>query len=120
MIPGPLVLAVSAGYLAILFAIAILIYGNPAAPGSDGYWVIVRSRLGSLGTIALVAVCQAVAGIARSLGLGLVAEGVESEQQRQFLLEMGVPIGQGFLFAPGLRPDEFARRLGNQATQTDA
>ena len=67
-----------------------------------------------------VAVCQAVAGIARSLGLGLVAEGVESEQQRQFLLEMGVPIGQGFLFAPGLRPDEFARRLGNQATQTDA
>ncbi|HVI59819.1 MAG TPA: EAL domain-containing protein [Luteimonas sp.] len=63
-----------------------------------------------------VAVCQAVSGIARSLGLGLVAEGVESEQQRQFLLEMGVPIGQGFLFAPGLSPDEFARRLrGNMA-----
>lgn len=58
-----------------------------------------------------VAVCQAVAGIARSLGLGLVAEGVESEAQRQFLLRLGVPIGQGFLFAPGLGPDEFARRL---------
>src|SRR3546814_9452228 len=58
-----------------------------------------------------VAVCQAVAGIARSLGLGLVAEGVESEQQRRFLLELGVPVGQGFLFAPGLRPAEFARRL---------
>src|SRR3546814_14575114 len=41
-----------------------------------------------------VAVCQAVAGIARSLGLGLVAEGVESEQQRRFLLELGVPVGQ--------------------------
>src|SRR3546814_19277701 len=48
---------------------------------------------------------------ARSLGLGLVAEGVESEQQRRFLLELGVPVGQGLLFAPGLRPDEFARRL---------
>ncbi|MGI8560147.1 MAG: sensor domain-containing protein [Luteimonas sp.] len=59
-----------------------------------------------------VAVCQAVAGIARSLGLGLVAEGVESEAQRQFLLKLGVPVGQGFLFSPGLLPDEFADRLG--------
>jgi len=58
-----------------------------------------------------VAVCEAVCGIARSLGLGLVAEGVESEAQRRFLLELGVPVGQGFLFAPGLPPDEFARRL---------
>lgn len=58
-----------------------------------------------------VAVCQAVSGIARSLGLGMVAEGVESEAQRQFLLQLGVPVGQGFLFAPGLKPDEFARRL---------
>ncbi len=58
-----------------------------------------------------VAVCQAVAGIARGLGLGLVAEGVESEAQRAFLLELGVPVGQGFLFAPGLSPEEFARRL---------
>ncbi len=58
-----------------------------------------------------IAVCQAVSGIARSLGLGLVAEGIESEAQRQFLLRLGVPIGQGFLFAPGLSADEFARRL---------
>ncbi|MEH6422333.1 sensor domain-containing protein, partial [Pseudomonas sp. CGJS7] len=53
-----------------------------------------------------VAVCQAVTGIARSLGLGLVAEGVESERQRAFLRELGVSIGQGFLFAPGLSPDD--------------
>ena len=57
------------------------------------------------------AVCQAVAGIARSLELGLVAEGIESEAQRRFMLELGVPVGQGFLFAPGLPPEEFARRL---------
>jgi diguanylate cyclase (GGDEF)-like protein/PAS domain S-box-containing protein len=67
-----------------------------------------------------VAVCQAVAGIARSLGLGLVAEGVESEAQRQFLLKLGVPIGQGFLFAPGLPPEEFARQLSHdQARRRD-
>ncbi len=59
-----------------------------------------------------VAVCEAVCGIARSLGLGLVAEGIESEAQRSFLLGLGVPVGQGFLFAPGLAPDAFARRLG--------
>ena len=62
-----------------------------------------------------VAVCQAVAGIARSLGLALVAEGIESEAQRQFMLQLGVPLGQGFLFAPGLTPDEFARQLASQA-----
>jgi EAL domain-containing protein (putative c-di-GMP-specific phosphodiesterase class I) len=63
------------------------------------------------GNASDVAVCQAVAGIARSLGLGLVAEGIESEAQRRFMLELGVPVGQGFLFAPGLTPDEFARRM---------
>jgi len=58
-----------------------------------------------------VAVCEAVSAIARSLGLGLVAEGVELDAQRRFLLELGVPVGQGFLFAPGLPPDEMAQRL---------
>lgn len=58
-----------------------------------------------------VAVCQAVAGIARSLGLGLVAEGVETEAQRRFLMELGVPVGQGFLFAKALVADEFAKLL---------
>ena len=59
-----------------------------------------------------VAVCQAVTGIARSLGLGMVAEGVETEQQRRFLLELGVNVGQGFLFAPGLLPEELEQRYG--------
>lgn len=63
-----------------------------------------------------VAICQTVLGIARSLGLGTVAEGVESEAQRDFLLRQGVTLGQGFLFAPGLPPGEFARRLAAQST----
>jgi EAL domain-containing protein (putative c-di-GMP-specific phosphodiesterase class I) len=62
-----------------------------------------------------VAICQAVAGIAQSLGLGLVAEGVESDAQRQFLIRLGVKIGQGFLFAPGLTPDELALRIAHHA-----
>jgi diguanylate cyclase (GGDEF)-like protein/PAS domain S-box-containing protein len=67
-----------------------------------------------------VAVCQAVCGIARSLGLALVAEGVESEAQRQFLLQLGVPVGQGFLFAPGLSPVDFALRFGRQSLPQSA
>ncbi len=61
-----------------------------------------------------VAVCEAVCGIARSLGLGLVAEGIESEEQRHALHGMGIGVGQGFLFAPGLAPDDFARRLARR------
>jgi diguanylate cyclase (GGDEF)-like protein len=59
-----------------------------------------------------VAVCQAVAGIAKSLGLDVVAEGVESERQREFLREIGIGIGQGYLFAPALEPDELEARFG--------
>ncbi|NLA68353.1 MAG: EAL domain-containing protein [Gammaproteobacteria bacterium] len=58
-----------------------------------------------------VAVCKAVAGIARSLGLGLVAEGIENTAQHAYLLELGVPVGQGFLFAPGMPADELAMRV---------
>jgi sensor c-di-GMP phosphodiesterase-like protein len=60
-------------------------------------------------------VCQAVCGIARSLGLALVAEGVENEAQRRFLLVLGVEIGQGFLFSPGLSPQGYAARLRQAA-----
>lgn len=57
------------------------------------------------------AICQAVAGIAQALGLDLVAEGVESSAQRDFLLGLGVRTGQGFLFSPPLDPDTFTAYL---------
>lgn len=57
------------------------------------------------------AVCEAVCAIARSLGLGVVAEGIESDAQRRYLVGLGVTVGQGFLFGPGLAPDAFARLL---------
>ena len=36
----------------------------------------------------------------RRLGLQALAEGIETEAQRAFLLEHGCPLGQGFLFSP--------------------
>ena len=58
-----------------------------------------------------VAICQAVAGIARGLGLEVVAEGVETPAQRDFLLALGIGAGQGFLFSPGLDPVGFSTYL---------
>jgi len=48
---------------AVALAVAILVYGNPAPAGSPGFWVIVQTRWTSLGTIAFVAIAQAVATV---------------------------------------------------------
>jgi diguanylate cyclase (GGDEF)-like protein len=72
------------------------------------------------GNASDVAICQAVAGIARGLGLDVVAEGVENAAQRDFLLGLGISTGQGFLFSPGLDPDNFSaylRQVGLQAPE---
>jgi diguanylate cyclase (GGDEF)-like protein/PAS domain S-box-containing protein len=58
-----------------------------------------------------VAICQAVAGIARGLGLEVVAEGIESPAQRDFLRGLGITTGQGFLFSPGLDAENFSAYL---------
>ena len=54
------------------------------------------------------AVIQAVLTLARALGMDVVAEGVEVEEQRAALLAMGCGFGQGYLFgrpaAPVLAP----------------
>ncbi|MBL3698970.1 enterobactin ABC transporter permease [Leucobacter luti] len=54
-------LAVAAA--ALVLAVLILTYQNPAPIGSAGFVTIVQSRLASVGTIALVAVSQAVATV---------------------------------------------------------
>jgi diguanylate cyclase len=48
------------------------------------------------------AIVAAMVGLAGELGLELVAEGVESEEQRRVLLELGCRRGQGFLFSKPL------------------
>ncbi|WP_293762032.1 EAL domain-containing protein [uncultured Aquitalea sp.] len=53
------------------------------------------------------AITEAIISIARSLGLDLVAEGVELEEQRQFLVAQGCRAGQGYLFSRPVPAAEF-------------
>ncbi len=53
--------------------------------------------------------CEAILQMARALNLGVVAEGVETIEQRDFLLALGARYAQGFFFAPPMAADEFER-----------
>ena len=46
--------------------------------------------------------------VAHAVAVGVGGEGIGA--QREFLLGLGVAIGQGFLFAPGLAPAEVQAR----------
>ncbi len=46
-----------------------------------------------------VAVVRAVLALAKTLGMEVVAEGIETSVQRDCLIELGCELGQGFLFA---------------------
>jgi EAL domain-containing protein (putative c-di-GMP-specific phosphodiesterase class I) len=58
------------------------------------------------------AIVSGIIALGRRLGLQVVAEGVESEAQRDFLHGQGCHEMQGFLFSPALDPDQAARLLG--------
>lgn len=53
---------------------------------------------------------SAIILLARSLNLQMVAEGVETEAQREWLAQAGVEIGQGFLYARAVPAETFEER----------
>jgi diguanylate cyclase (GGDEF)-like protein len=62
------------------------------------------------------AIVRAIVAVAKSLGLTLVAEGIESDAQLEFLRKLGCEWGQGFLVSPSLSAEacrEVLRQLRN-------
>ncbi|MBM4202247.1 MAG: EAL domain-containing protein, partial [Gammaproteobacteria bacterium] len=52
-------------------------------------------------------IAATVVALGHSLGLKVVAEGVESEQQREILIAQGCDFAQGYLFSRPLSPGDF-------------
>ncbi len=66
----------------------------PSATGPDGW-----------------AFANAIVALGRSLGLRIIAEGIEEPDQLEHLREMGCEFGQGYLFAKAMPGEEMAERL---------
>ncbi len=57
-------------------------------------------------------IISAITGLARNLNLKTIAEGVETEEQRNILRLLRCDMGQGFYFSPAVPAAEFKKLLG--------
>ncbi len=63
------------------------------------------------------AIARTVVALGKSLGLSVIAEGVETEEQRAFLAASGCHVYQGYFFSRPLPLNEFSRLLGSPPQQ---
>jgi EAL domain-containing protein (putative c-di-GMP-specific phosphodiesterase class I) len=62
-------------------------------------------------------IAEMVIQLGRNLGLGVVAEGVEDEQQASVLTALGCPFAQGYLFARPMTVDQLTGWLDNNGAE---
>jgi len=60
--------------------------------------------------------CEAIIVMAHKLGMKVIAEGIETEQQRQLLIESDCDYGQGYLFSRPVPADAFEQLLSRHAS----
>jgi EAL domain-containing protein (putative c-di-GMP-specific phosphodiesterase class I) len=60
-----------------------------------------------------LALCQAIIVMAHTLGLNVIAEGIETEDQLQLLIDSGCDYAQGYYFSKPLPADDFIDLLDN-------
>jgi EAL domain-containing protein (putative c-di-GMP-specific phosphodiesterase class I) len=57
------------------------------------------------------AIAQTIIALGQTMGLSVIAEGVETEEQRDFLARLGCPAFQGYLFSRPVTVSEFEGML---------
>ncbi|HEY4314468.1 MAG TPA: GGDEF domain-containing protein [Actinomycetes bacterium] len=62
-------------------------------------------------------IVAAITNLAHALGLSVIAEGVETQSQRDEILALGCESAQGYFFAAPLSPAEVNTRLGESALE---
>lgn len=63
-----------------------------------------------------VVIVDIIIKLANELGMSIVAEGIETEDQLQYLISRKCPLGQGFIFSKPLPADRFAAMAYKQTT----
>jgi diguanylate cyclase (GGDEF)-like protein/PAS domain S-box-containing protein len=63
---------------------------------------------------------RAVIGLAQSLAMKPLAEGIENEGQLRYLVDHGCVLGQGFHFSPPVPADELMRRVREEGLRVSA
>jgi len=66
-----------------------------------------RSFISNLSNPNSFALCKAIITIAHELGLSIIAEGIETEQQKEILTKVGCDFGQGYFFSKPLSYQQF-------------
>ncbi len=61
------------------------------------------------------AIAQSIISLSKAMGLSVIAEGVETEEQREFLARLGCHAYQGYLFSRPVPPGEFEALLPSAA-----
>lgn len=61
------------------------------------------------------AIAKSIINLAHDLELTVVAEGIETEEQRQILFDLGCDLGQGYLFSRPVAPERLFKLLESAA-----
>ena len=71
-----------------------------------------RSFVSDMDAFENLVIVRTIVSLAHNLGLDVVAEGIETERQRDFLADLSCECGQGYLFSRPLPQDRALEMLG--------
>ncbi len=63
-----------------------------------------------------IVLCETIIGMAHKLGMKVIAEGIETEEQKKFLVESGCDYGQGYLFSKPISAEDLSLLMLQQIT----